>query len=316
MGDNMGTEETIITRSFKLLSAYYEGGISRDDVSNLAKNTKIDWMKPQIEDDINAMSDQLLKADFFKYWGSWGKSLRELTQEAIAMNYTILILKDWERKGKPTTPSSTTFKQFIMNAKNLLDKSIYEYMTNQWKGSSDSKIKKNIEAIKKSPDVWTPIESVKWNSLISELIDEGILIGGQYSKSESIDPKIKLLLIYCNVLNSRTGPDKALYKSFDYDHIIPKNDILSSANDFAKNNISNIFNIETLPKSDNIIKGDKPLSVITEEWKIDQIERYSYIPRDKFDDFSKAAQMKDLKEFRGKEIKKILSEKRVLILNN
>ena len=184
MGDNMGTEETIITRSFKLLSAYYEGGISRDDVANLAKNTKIDWMKPQIEDDINTMSEQLLKVDFFKYWSSWGKSLRELTQEAVAINYTILILKDWERKDRPTSPSSILFKQFILNAKILLDKSIYEYTANQWKGSSDSKIKKYIGEIDGSLDVWIPIDSAKWSSLISELVDEGILNGVQYSKSE------------------------------------------------------------------------------------------------------------------------------------
>ena len=80
--------------------------------------------------------------------------------------------------------------------------------------------------------------------------------------------------------------------------------------------MSNIFNIEPLPKSDNIIKADKPLSSVAEDWKIDQIERYSYIPRDKFKDFSTPDQMEDLKEFRGKEIKKIFSEKRVSVLND
>lgn len=310
----MGDKERTITRSFKLLSAYYEGGISGEDIGNLARNTKIDWKKPQIESDINLMSEALLKSDFFKYWRSWRKSLRELTQEAIAINYTVLTLIDWENKGRPSTPSSTSFKQFALNAKILLDKSIYEYIKNQWKGSSDSKIKRNIEGARKNSDVWIPINKEKWEELISEMIDQGTINGIKYSASEKVDSTVKLLLIYFNVLNSRSGPDWTIYKLFEFDHIIPRSEIMSSNNEFAKKNISNLFNIQTLPKGDNIIKGDKPLTNITDNWRIEQIEKYSHIPHNKFSDFSSFDDMEALRTYRGSIIKETFSDKRSEVL--
>jgi len=55
-----------------------------------------------------------------------------------------------------------------------------------------------------------------------------------------------------------------------------------------------------LPKDENISKSNKLLTQITEDWLIDQIEKYEFIKEDDFRKYSDLNNLSDLKDYRGK----------------
>ncbi len=87
----------------------------------------------------------------------------------------------------------------------LLDRSIYEYVTKQWRGSSDSKIANNLEDLERSgSDLFDPVSSQSWNNLIDEMIEKGTIDGDSYV--DKLDNKrVKLILYYYYILNSVDG---------------------------------------------------------------------------------------------------------------
>lgn len=303
-----------MTLGFKLLSAYHVNGISKADVASLAKSDNINWDTSEFEDKINQMAEQLYKNDTFIFWNTWNKSLLSLTSQAVAINFLVITLKDWERKGSPKNPSSSLFKSFIKNALTTFDQQIYEYITNQWKGSSDSKIKRNIAELENKDDIFTPISENKWIELIDELF-EGRLNGKLYSNTETIEPKVKLLLLYYYTLAEISGPDGIL-KDYDFDHVLSRSAIKQSNSEYAKMHISNIFNIAPLSKRDNIKKNDRPLNLIGESWLKQQIEKYAEIKIDNFSDFCHPNSMQKLYELRIDKFRNVFTTQRKKIIES
>ncbi|MCB5903108.1 hypothetical protein LIV42_12630 [Bacillus cereus] len=302
-----------MTLGFKLLSAYYIGGISKADVASLAKEKEINWGYIEFESKINQMKNELLKSDTFKFWSSWKKSLLSMTSQAVAINFIVVTLKDWERKGMPANSSSSAHKSFIKNSLITFDQLVYEYITNQWKGSSDSRIKGNLIELETKDNIFPAIPKNKWIELVEEVF-QGRLNGKEYSNTDSVEKKIKLLLLYYYTISEIGGPDFSIVDDYDFDHIISKSEIKQSSSHFAKKNVSNIFNIAALPKRDNILKNDKPLNRINETWLKQQIEKYSEIPVSRFDEYSHPSSMEELYEFRLKKFKDAFDTNRTGIL--
>ncbi|MCU4804546.1 hypothetical protein OCF14_08890 [Bacillus cereus] len=302
-----------MTLGFKLLSAYYIGGISKADVASLAKEREINWGYTEFERKVNQMKNELLKSGRFKFWSSWKKSLLSMTSQAVAINFIVVTLKDWERKGMPTNSSSSAYKSFIKNSLITFDQLIYEYITNQWKGSSDSRIKTNLIELQTKDNIFPAIPNHKWIELVEEVF-QGRLNGKEYSSTDSVEKKIKLLLLYYYTISEIGGPDFSIVDDYDFDHIISKSEIKQSSAPFAKKNVNNIFNIAALPKRDNILKNDKPLNRINEPWLKQQIERYSEIPIDRFTEFSHPSSMEKLYEFRLNKFKDVFETKRLGII--
>lgn len=302
-------ENKDLTLGFKVLSAYHLGAISKDDLAKLSKKN-INWGSTELENNINLMKEQLLCSNFFKYWSEWDRSLMDLTSQAVAINFLILALKYWEKKNKPTNRTATEHIDFLRNAHRLFDRCLYEYITNQWKGSSDSKIKKNLESENFSSN-FNSIEKEKWENLLDEMFD-GKISGTPYSHKKTVDNKVKLLLIYYYSLNEISRPGDNVNNIYDFDHIIPKSELLSG-DVYSKSNVSNILNICTLSKSDNCNKSDRRLIDInsqTENILVKQIEKYSKINKGDFRSYSGYADLKKLFEYRKNCIRSNFIEKR------
>lgn len=308
--------EKKITLGFKILSGYYQGGISREDVSMLGDSDSIQWGTKELENTFNSVGMEIRKNDIFKYWESWNISLREAMSEAIALNFLLLLTKDWERKGKPFNPTSSQHKAFQKNAIILLDRSIYEYVTKQWRGSSDSKIANNLEDLERSgSDLFDPVSSQSWNNLIDEMIEKGTIDGDSYV--DKLDNKrVKLILYYYYILNSVDGPTDPTLSGIDLDHIIPKSLFDTTPREDLVEYCNNIINLALLPKKQNISKSDKKLNQINENWLKTQITKYEEIFEPDYSKYSEVTQIEDLKDYRGKKIKETFNIRRKRLVEN
>jgi hypothetical protein len=304
-----------ITLGFKLISGIYCGGISKDEIDSLSENTSINWESDidLLLGDFNTIFRILESDSFFKYFKSWRKSIMEVTSDAIAINFMVIVYLDWKRKDKPVG-SSTKSNQFLKNAKILVDKLLFEYLTRQWRGSSDSKIAENIRNAIALPDVYQPIERSKWLTLINEVFNNHKINESALSR-DGIDSLLKPLLYYYYVLKSQGGPSEA-DALIDVDHIMPKSILESSALpeiDMKKHNLANLI---LLPKRLNISKGDKRLNEIHDQWLKDQIVRFAEIPEADFNRFSNVSNFDDLSAIRKNKFDEAFSTRRDRIFNN
>lgn len=196
-----------ITLGFKLISGVFEGGISKNHIEKLPENQNICWDHniEKLINDFKTICKLLDDVSFFRFFKSWKKSFMELTSDAIAIDFMLLTYLDWKRKGEPIGTSSKVF-QFTKNAIVLFDQLIYEYITRQWRGSSDAIIAENIRKFPSLQDLYQPIEKIKWIDLITSTIDEH-KIGSSLLKTNEIDRYLKPILYYYYVLKSQKGPD-------------------------------------------------------------------------------------------------------------
>jgi hypothetical protein len=229
----------------------------------------------------------------------------EIMSDAIAINFLLMMAKDWQRKGKPENKSSLEHKKLRKNAVILLDRSVYEYVTKKWRGSSDSRIATNLKTMSAMPDLFEPIPHEAWDKLIEEVIEEGKIEAVFYATGN--DKRIKLLLCYYYCIECIGGPKSdPLYAGTDLDHIIPKTQFESSPRADLRPYAHNIINQALLPRKQNISKSDDRLDQISDGWMIRQIEKYEEITQGDFPKYSDVTQVLDLKEYRGKKLRKAL----------
>jgi hypothetical protein len=304
-----------ITFGFKLISAIYQNGITKVNIDDLSDNNKISWDSDidKVISDLNNIGRILLSNQFYEYFNSWNKSLMDLTSDAVSINFTILTYLDWKRKGEPVGNNTTT-KKFVKNSIILFDKLIYEYLTKQWRGSSDSKIADNINGFSALPELHIPLGNSKWIDLLTEIFDHHKLNESPL-KIDGIDQLLKPILYYYYTLRELAGPT-GLGITVEQDHIIP----VSTLNNSHLENISikknNLFNLALFPKKSNIKKGNKKLNEIQDSWLKSQIELYSEIPSNLFDKYSDVNNLDDLKEYRKEKFISIFKEKRDQVFNN
>ena len=111
------------------------------------------------------------------------------------------------------------------------------------------------------------------------------------------------------------GPESEY--DIEVDHIIPQ-DMFRSAVSIDRNEIvkDNILNLALLPKSENASKNNKKLIAVDADWLKDCIERYEFIPRDKFVEFSDISNYRQMFEYRKPLFEKAFTELREKILNS
>lgn len=288
--------EKKLTLGFKLMSGIFEKGIKKEDIDDMGKNTEIDWdvQSEQIITSIKNVIKLIEEVSYFKFLKSWRTSIMELTSDAIALDFLLILYFDWKRKECPIG-SSTKTRQFQKNCFILWDQLIYEYVRKQWRGSSDSLIASNIKALDSMPDVFEPVTREKWIALLNEILEKNTVNDANVSIS-----LMKPILYHMYCISNIAGP--GLECTIDVDHIIPQSCFKASTIPGKEVIQDNLYNLGLLPKRDNISKSNKKLNQILGEdsWLISQIEKYEFITVDRFEEFSAIGNYKKLFEFKKK----------------
>lgn len=301
--------KTRVTLGFKILGAIYEKGITKEKISNVSKNKMITW-KDDIEGlvrDFNLMGEILSDHSFYKFMKSWNTNLMDLTSDTISINFMVIMYKEWVRSDKPVG-SNIRVKQFQTKSLILFDKMMYEYVTKQWRGSSDSRLVDNLEKFD-SNIIFEPIKSEKWINLITEILEDNTLL------DEMISVKtLKPILYYYYFLEELDGPYSSQITTIEIDHIIPQSLFESSPSE-EKIMQHNLFNLCLLPKGENISKGKKNLVQIGDPWLIKMIEKYTMLKEDDFQEFIKPSSILMLKKRRQDIFLNAYDRKRKELLN-
>ena len=299
-----------LTQGFKLLSGNFEMGVRKEDVDRLGKNATLNWQRDfeQVVADLNLMTKLILGIEYFKYFKSWRASITEILSDAIALNFVLLCYEDWSRKGKPIG-SDTKAKQFQKNAVVLIDQLVYEYVTRQWRGSSDSKIAGNIAAFPTQPSVIEPVLKDKWLSLLTEIFDSNAIASVKITQ-KTMTPI--LYHFYC--LMKLQGPTTDY--GIEVDHILPQALFNASTIPEKIHLQHNLFNLGLLPKNENVSKGANRLRFIEEQWLKDQIVKYEFINEIDFDKYSDLNNWPDLKSERSEIFFEAFGSKRDSTLTN
>lgn len=304
-----------ITLGFKLLSAVFEEGISKNHIDSLSENNNINWETDidQLINDFNTIGKLLSNDSFYKYLMSWKTNLMDLTSDAISINFMIITYLDWKRKGEPIGNNSSV-KMFIKNSMILFDSLIYAYIAKQWRGSSDSRVSENIKELNSKPALFEPMQQQKWKDLIEEIIEKHSANDDPLNKNKP-DPLLRPILYYFYTLKNQAGPDN-IGVTIDIDHIMPKTLIETSTISNKDMKMHNLFNLALLPKKDNISKSNKKLIEINDPWLIDQIEKYTSITKTDFIKYSDIQNIDELQIYRKEEFLRVFTEVRANIFIN
>jgi hypothetical protein len=228
--------ERRITLGFKLLAGWYAGAIDKNTIADLddkakARGTAVPWGSNEFEELVGSAIQKAANQECFRLWADWGMNLADQTSDAAALNFALLTTSDWVRKSRPG--SGGLYKAFQRNARVLLDRTVFEYITGQWGGAGDSRIRKNLEALKRAPAnmVFEAVPESEWIGLLSQVVDDGRLRGASYATR--LDERVVLLLLYRNVLRrlSLDRPPAGGPAGFEVDHIIPQEAFKSEPSD-------------------------------------------------------------------------------------
>lgn len=297
--------ERKVTFGFKLLSGYHSGRIAKDDLDAFGGRQDVPWGKEVVEQRINAAWAKLIsRSAFFRYWKSWDLSFADAASDAVAMNFVLLMVKNWERHGGNALAGGATEDTYIREMHILFDRLVYEYVTGGWLGSSDTHIAENLKVFDTGnyPD-FSPVSEQEWRSLLDDVVGEGVIRSRSYLGS--VDKRIKLLLLHYYCLTTTSGPDE----EYEWDHIIPQRFFKSVSAAYSSNR-HHIANLAPLPKGDNARKSDKSLCEVKalsdqfdREWLVEQIETYTGIASSDFERFCKVKDSDELIAVRGEAIR-------------
>ncbi|ELZ90081.1 DUF262 domain-containing protein [Haloferax sulfurifontis] len=282
---------------FKLMSGYFLNGISKEDFEALAKVEGVNWSSTELEQQFNQIENYISGHPLVSFWKSWDNPMVRMTSEAVAINYLLCMLKYWELLEKPTSTTSSPFQKFQNKGAVLFDKMIYEYVTRLWSGSSDTRTANNLKNLSVDSTLYTPIKSEDWESLLTDLIEEGQIEGQNQLNNQNPSSRVKLLLRYYYVLTQKRPTDVG---EMSIDHIIPSKEFESSPDEDIKRYEHHIANLAEIPGRENSTKGSKTLEQISDPWLKSEIERFTGIESDNFGDYSDVTDIEDLIEDRGK----------------
>lgn len=279
-----------VTLGFKLISSYFEGGMSGKCVNDLEKKNEISWETDidELIDDINKLCEILMTTEFFQYFQAWKKPMTKLLGNAITLEFITIMLHDWIDKNRPTV-CSADLKAVQRDARILFDRLVFEYSTKVWRGSGDSKMAADIKDWKNRIQ---PINSEEWEKFVSSVCYG--TYNGQVVSQKALTP-----IIYYYYMLTNCSPLNMVNVSFDVDHIIPQEKFKdnSMVDASAKDSLANLA---LLPKKDNIHKKSKALNEIVDPWLKNSIVTYTGITEDKFDLYSDIANICKLQDERSK----------------
>lgn len=297
---------TQITLGFKMMSAYFNRGISAIVVNELERNKQIKWggSIDELVESINIVCEILLKSEFFRYLLSWKRPLYKLLGAAPTLEYITILLLNWENKGCPRV-SSAEYNAFVRDAKALLDRLIFEYCVGAWRGSGDSKMANHV---KNWQERLAPMDADPWVSLIKSSCE------GRYN-GQTLDIKhLTPILCYQYALQKKQ-PDTPLNETSEVDHIMPRARLENNSMIPAGYRDA-LFNLELLPKEDNIQKKDKALNEISDSFLRQSISRYCDVAIEDFDKYSDIANIEDMKKARLEMLLDVFKRMRKTELSN
>jgi len=226
-----------------------------------------------------------------------------------------LLFRSWKNLGKPTGFSTEAKKLYDKNVFIQLDNGFYGYLSNQWKGSSDSTISKNIAAFNSgvghnTSGLFDALPEGAWESLINGLRTTNTINGKPIAKGV-----LAPLVYFYNCIIQKNG--LGLSDPGEIDHIIPQSSWKSSSL-LNKDSIqNNVFNLALLPKSVNGSKNDQPLSSIIGQTNIaNAVSDFEQIGVSDFMEYSQITNYQKLKNAREDLYLKAFSETRKGILQN
>lgn len=285
-----------ITIGFKLLSGFFTDGVKKENIDSLS--TKIDWNN--YEDNLKEIKDFLdgfKNSPYLKTIRSWGKSLSDVLSDGPTMSILFLLFRSWKDLGKPTGFSTEAKKLYDKNVFIQLDNGFYSYLSNQWKGSSDSTISRNIAAYsaevgQNSSKLFDALPEESWKSLLNNLITNNTINGKPITKGI-----LAPLVYFYNVIINKNG--SGISDPGEIDHIIPQSAWSSSSLPNKESIQNNAFNLSLLPKTINASKNDQLLSSVAGNASIaNAIGDYEEISVSDFGKYSQISNYSDLKKVR------------------
>ncbi len=236
-----------ITSGFKLLSGRYLNSITKDDIDTLPNVIK-DWNLTEFEYEITSACKLLLKDQPFKQLESYHISISDSLSYTIAINYLLLIIK----KKNEINPhaSGVAIREYRHLCRILYDRFVYEYITSVWKGSSDSRLSRNLN--ENYSDVFKPVPVEDWNKLIDEAFELNTISGQKISTGA-----LRAMTVYFSMLRAKTLT-LSEGESAEFDHIIPAAKFTTQSDDKFKESLYNYALLSpklNKEKSDNTIEG-------------------------------------------------------------
>ena len=285
---------TQITLGFKMMSAYFNKGVSALVVNELERNRSIKWGRSidDLVDDINTICEILMKNEFFKFLQSWNRPLYKLLGAAPTLEYMTILLLDWQDKGSPRV-ASAEYYTFVRDAKALFDRLIFEYSIGAWRGSGDSKMANHV---KNWHERLEPMDEASWKALITSACE------GKYN-GQTLDIKhLTPILCYQYSLQKKM-PGSVLEEACEVDHIIPQSKLENNAM-IPSGYRDALFNLELLPKPDNNQKKDRTLAEVSDTFLRQSISKYSDI---RLDDFAKYSDISHIEELKAERLAVLLN---------
>jgi hypothetical protein len=311
--DNFEGESGIakkITISFKLLSAIVTKGIKKEDIDEqLSVNT--DWIIKidELINDLNMLFKLIKESQYFATLNTWGKSVSSLLGDSPTINFIALTYLDWVKKGKPI--SNTNANKVKKNAFVLIDKLFYEFLNKQWRGSSDSKVNRNLLTYQPNDDINPHVESEKWKSFLHSMFFNFKIGGEDLTFTESS----KLIYHYYSIKGIK-GPNDTQVR-VEVDHIYSQSLLEESTIPNKKIIKDSPFNLSLLPKNKNISKSNRKLSEVVGNIElVKTIETYAEITEDRFQFYSNLNNWESLQKERYEKFVDAFEKIRLNILNS
>ena len=153
-----------------------------------------------------------------------------------------------------------------------------------------------------------PLDETSWKTLIDSSCK------GTYN-GQPLDIKhLTPILCYQYALQKK-APNTSLEETSEVDHIIPKAK-LDNNSMIPIGYRDALFNLELLPKGDNIQKKDKTLQEVNDTFLQKNISRYTDIKIEDFQKYSDVSHIEELKEERQALLSKVFGEIRKTELAN
>ncbi len=302
-----------ITTGFQLFSGFFFKGVKKEDIAAMAD--QFPWSEYEQKcNEVKTFFNVLATNRYLKVLRSWGKCLSDIVSDGPTLNFLFLAYRSFVELGGPTGFENTAKKIFDKNVFVLLDQTIYQYQCNQWKGSSDSLIAKNIEAFEQqknrdSQGLITPVPAQLWKDVLAQIFDNNQVNGRLISQGD-LNP---MVYYYC-VLKGIEG--KGIDDPAEIDHILPQAKWLSSLVADKEAVQNSLFNLALLPKTINGPKSNNSLDSLRANAPdlAKEVSEYEEIPEADFSKYSSIANYSELKALREKLYSDAFGTKRTEIL--